>query len=438
MWKRVLLNYFEKKYGFEAKLFNSAITVVGLHCELYTNKLDTNSSKVKITIPSKSWILVNKILNSRELIQVESTNSNQIICLEGRYYQMNTSSDAGAYLILNVDYCRIYKEFEEIIPSRIGITVYIDETRIFRRRNVINLHSSKGLLAGWNYNKKIESEDEWIEQKDTIDSPIGKLNFIPSFVFTKDESQNYRIIAEQQIIDYELEENGLNVDSFINQFIDVINKHLKMVTLLEGEKINWYYINILIYAKEKIPINEIEIFTRNKIQKRKKEDISHYYKFFESYQNILPSLVSSYNCLTPQQQEIFETILRRFIVAATHDKIDTQIIYWHSCLDLIVKWSKVRERSFSQKLIKACKKKDIKWLDLFPYMIEEKVFSTDAVQLKLNKIRNEMIHDGEYLKDYGTAILEIRKVRALSERFLMKILNVEYANTGIGLEHGEP
>ena len=101
-------------------------------------------------------------------------------------------------------------------------------------------------------------------------------------------------------------------------------------------------------------------------------------------------------------------------------------------MDLLIKRINGKNKPFDSQLIKACIKSDVEWLDIFPYLTEDYVSKNKSL---LNKIRNEIIHEGQYPENYIKIKKELKSVRALCERLILKLLGIDYKDTCIGYIH---
>lgn len=429
---------FDKGYVFKCKVYNNAATIENARCELLLNEVNTDYLLATITFPQPSHAKVKKILDSGDLIKVEDIESNINYKLEGKFCNFNSGLEIGECLKLKVENCEITKFYSNDSISKFNFVLYIDDTLLYKNRQIEFKHYKKGFLKGWNPKDDLDDPTgNWTEQKDIISTEFGKLSILPSYLFGKDNdfdlNKEFNFIYNQQIMELCVTGKYLELSDIHNRIIEEIEKYLKMISFIEGEWINWNQIKIFGSNSEDCLIFERNIFRKNRSFKRKKRDQSHYSKYQKSYHHLLEILVKNFDLLNDNTKEFFNTILRRFIVSSVHDKIDTQIIYIHSCLDVCIKGSKIKGDNFTKRLLKACDDNEVDYLDLFPYLIEADVYKKRGIQLKLNVIRNEMIHDGEYLKDYSTAISEVNKSKALCERFLLKILNIAYEGTGFGI-----
>jgi hypothetical protein len=97
----------------------------------------------------------------------------------------------------------------------------------------------------------------------------------------------------------------------------------------------------------------------------------------------------------------------------------------------LIKECKGEGRSYNHKVIDACIKIGVEWLDIYPEMtitsLEQKA------EFPFNRIRNKMIHDGEHPDDYSEVFSELPRIKALCEGIITKIIGVDYKNTGFGM-----
>ncbi|MBL7961814.1 hypothetical protein JNL27_16390, partial [bacterium] len=209
-----------------------------------------------------------------------------------------------------------------------------------------------------------------------------------------------------------------------------IEDFLIILSLIEGDFINWYYCIGSEHSLAGFPLSEIELFQLAVKIKKTNFDSIRYHRFRKSLQKLHRYLTLLYSQKNVDDKKSIKKLIEKFVIASRTSAVDTRLIYWHSCLDVIIKKCDGKGKSFSHKLIDACKNMNIEWLDIYVGITEE---SLDLkAEFPLNRIRNEILHDGIYPDDYGEVIKENRNARALCERFITQIIGADYRDTGFG------
>jgi hypothetical protein len=433
-----MMNQFNKHAVAIGSIFNSSTYIEDVKCELSYSKYNTRNIVVHFSNIDRKIKLLKEILDSNESLKFKSFSNNREIYLEGFKYNLNLSYEIGAKLVLFPTESIIIDKYEDTKPSEIRFTFFLPKSQIFKRSSFLVRNKELGLSTGWVKASSDNEDMEWDERKYLLKGNLGEMSITPGFEF---EETNYEeigfeatLVINQLYMKYKIDLAENDIDEVEVLVKGEINEYLKILSFLECRRMNWNYLNIFAINDESIPVFEKHIF--NQIPKTKflnQEDI-HYIKWKSSYQKIYPEIVMKYTKLDLDTKKFIDRVIERYLVAFTHDKIDTKIIYALSCLDLLRNYAKVGNKPFTPKLIEACKKFGIYWLDLFDYLDEESIIKAKA-DMYLNEVRNNIIHEGHYPDDYTKAIEEVDKAKALCERFILRMLNINYENTGLGIVH---
>lgn len=425
------MRYFDKRYVFTGELYNSKSSVENIRCEVTLNEIDTSSLFASIIVLKPSTVEIEKLLNSREGINIRSKESGRYFEILGGGYNHQMSSTEGETFKVSVKRCMYQEFYSDDNPQKVYYRFHISPSQIFCRINSITFHYKKGLISGWQ-----EKNKGWEDEKYTLTNNLGIISFEPSFVFTEIKDDAYKegsyLVKEQLIIMHELILNSPYKENYLDKVEESVNDYLKIISFLESRRLEWFYLNVFAQSKNPYPDFEKHIYKKSTLNSLGKINI-HYAINRGAYQKLLPIIVDRYQLLNKTIRKNVDKILDRFLVAVTHDKIDTCIIYWHSCLDLLIKEIVGTNKPFDLKLIKACLKSNVEWLDLFPYLSEE--YIKRGNKSLVNKIRNEIIHEGKYPDNYSTIRKELRSVRALCERLILKLIGIDYKNTCVGFIH---
>jgi hypothetical protein len=126
--------------------------------------------------------------------------------------------------------------------------------------------------------------------------------------------------------------------------------------------------------------------------------------------------------------------------AGRNQSIENQLVYWHSCLDIVIKAvsllkGRIRKaEGFSRGLVTACEDLDIPWNDLYPYLSREQVLSEEKMNCHITQYRNQIIHEGTYPEpdQYPELMLENLRAKALMERLVMGVLGMYHKDSPVG------
>lgn len=427
---------FNEHFRFLGDLISPTFSLENIICELDVNHFDTRNMNVKAIPTQGSIFFIIAALKERENIEIRSKGLNNEIILEVGSPSLRMDSKSGQSAVFKVfKYSNTINYSEEIKYNAINFNITIPDSVLFSRDRTVTKHYTKGLLAGWKEIKKNHSiTEEWVEDKYSFKTKYGYLNVLPTFLFgelKKNELGENSILTLEQIDIYLKIKSKRYIQFDIEApVIKTIQDFLRITSFLEGEFFEMKKLVITYKLNGKAVKEKTTLFWNRDIRDNTKV-INHYKKLKTQYHKILQRLFNSYNNMNANEKNEIDKILDRYTTASTQKIIDTQLIYWHSCLDVINKYFKAKGKSFNHKVINCCLMNNIDWSDLFPDI------NIDSLEKKqeflINKVRNEMLHHGIYPDDYDPIFRELRKIRALSERLICKILKVDYRDTGVGI-----
>ena len=426
---------FDEHYRFMGDLIAKDLTLKNIICELTINTYDPNNMEVNV-IPTEGnlFFIFSSIKNNDTILIKSKAMKNEIILEVGLpSFEMNSKTgQIGSFVVFQCTLINYYKE--EIRPNKIHCSSQIPHSSIFGRSRSFTTHHSRGILSGWSERKENNlTNDMWEEEEYSYKTDTGFLKISPSFIFGEFSFDVYKekakFLVDQTYLSLTVKHKELNESYIEKQFLKNTIDFLKILSFCEGEFLESKSIFFNYYFDDKI-LKEKKIYSRIKKMSDTDKNKNHYRKNRKNYQSIVEKLFNSFKKQDNQTQQEIVRIIDRFLIAATQKIIDTQLIYWHSCLDIINKYFNSMGKSFSHKLIDGCSKNGIEWLDLFPNVTEESLKTKNG--FLINKFRNDMLHYGIYPQDYNLVFKELYRTRALCERFICKMLNIDYRNSGIG------
>lgn len=434
------MSYFGETIIFTGQIYNNGNIVKNVRCELTLDQRNTNKNNIKIFYPDKDSKKIDKITKINPIF-IKSDMYGRKIFVKSFFVMHRIISVSEPFVLLTANKIVIDDNYSNKNPQKCFFSFHLTKSNILRRKNVITTHASKGLLSGWKVliEDKLDHEGpEWEEEEFILPFPFDKSYIIPGFVFEKfNDDDSYKVYNQLYLTVLFNHASDKNIDLLENEVIRYIDSLLKILSFIEGNYIRWFFATVTLQGKSYVPILERKIFSKVKLPMKKLPDEMYYLRNTEKYKKIIPKIFIKYHELGEGKRKIIDKILDRFMVSTTHDKIDTRIIYWHSCLDLMINiLNKQKGNNFSEQLILLCEQYDIEWKDLFPYVDKANLSSKEKGFL-INIIRTEIIHKGEYPNDYKIVFYELYKVRALCERLILKYLGIDYRNTPLGIPHLE-
>lgn len=429
------MKYFDERYILYGSLENSSGSLGNCRCEINMNEIDLEAWNATVSVFQGSQLALTKSMTDPSGITFISKGANEEVRVKGAIPSISYGSYNDEILKFDIHELYIHKRHREGTANKISFTYYIPAVLLYEKRNMVSHHYRKGYLNGWlGWKKEIDNvdvQDEWINEQYIIPSPVGTLTISPVFLF-KDiniEGVKTTIVVDQLIIESEINDPLVSLDTAKKEIEKGIDDYMTTLSLLEADKIDWYYCRG--NASNQGTIDEIQYYKRS----IKRLNPEFYAPRYRLHSDTLKKLhIDLTKCLASKSDEeraVIYKIIERFILASRIPAVDTKLIYWHSCLDVLVKVCKGEGRSYNHKVIDACNKIGIDWLDIYPEMTIESL--EQKGEFPFNRIRNKMVHDGEHPDDYSEVFGELPKIKALCERIITKIIGVDYNKTGFGM-----
>lgn len=429
---------FNEKIVFYGELILSDETIKDLRCELTINHTNTDYNIAEISLPSTLRVRIHNLLNTQNKIIFQTENKNKSIYVESYGYILQDKFMWEASLTLYPYKVVIKDSYSDKEIKKVVFRAFVSPSELLFNETYLTYHEAKGLLSGWDYVSNPE-KPEWIDNNFKYESEIGIIELIPGFIFKelKDDKfkQQYNII--RQLIVYCKLEGDTDMKNSEQIFFKKLGKLKKSLSLLFVKRINSWYMEVFAQDSDNSPVFDKRTFLKLSKKTQLKDNRLIVGIVHKKWRSTISGIMERLSKLTYEKVELFEKLLGRYLVAFTYDKIDTRIIYALSCLDLIKNSfeRRIKERlSFTPNLIDVCETNRIEWLDLFPYLTKEEVFYKNIKRdMYLNEVRNDLIHYGIYPDNYNKSHDEILRARALSERFILRLLEIDYHKTGLGV-----
>jgi|GEM_PF-3676089 len=335
-----------------------------------------------------------------------------------------------------------YSETFHVVRNKITkltFDYHLTPIEMFKARKAIKtLHGSRGLLFGWD-SWSDEENPKWVDEDFVFQTETGPITFYPGFVF-EDHNDSETTVKDQTKARFVIEGDDLHFQSEKAKVEEALEIFLRIISFLEGRFTGWFYCDVNATGKSGKGFVS-EIFKRVRVFEYQRNN--HVDRHCGSYAELLPKIVDRYQkLLAPIKNQLGRAMIQMRIATRPDQPVDTELIYWHSSLDILVKClldvagKEERPKGFSRKLVVACESKGIEWTDLFPYLKKEEIFSDDIkADFSITRFRNNMIHEGIYPSEEEVPefMEENARACALVERMVMSILGLEYRGTPIGV-----
>jgi hypothetical protein len=433
------MKVFEKERVLYGSLRAGTKEIMNIRCEVKLNRVD--SSEMRADLYDTQGTIGSRFLIDffgKEVCFVSSSDE-ELIQIDGFIASGQASGDSDKLGTLRIE--RYREDFFVTHDPTVEATYryYLTDIIMFRRKNPKQLDTMYGLLVGWDFWSEPQTP-KWRKETYAFKTGAGELNFYPGLLFA-DVDKKTTQVCDQMMAQVMVTGANINVDEIRLEVQGILETYLHAISFLEGRVVDWFCCDVnarsengrgmVSTAYKRIPGLEYNLDT-----------LGHYIdRNCQAYQRVLPSIVDKYGRLeSGKKSELDKAIAQMLIGTQPRQSVEIELIYWHSCLDILTKLvsgEKAIERKnlgFSKRLVLACEDINVEWAELYSYMNREKIFSDEKSDFKITTFRNNMIHEGKYpdLEEYDDVFSEIARARALSERMIMKTIGVEYKDTPIG------
>jgi hypothetical protein len=392
--------------------------------DLKYNRIDSREIRAKIT--DVSWFNH----PARQPIPIEETKYLEFYCKEDdlllKLNETNsiTFSEADCQVIeyrQGTDAPEFTKD-KDSKDHLISCSYFFPLTGLTINTAGTTFHDEKGLLRGFpKSNTWDDPEIDWTNEIIELSTLTAKAVIYDSMTKESFESDEYNygtVIGRQTTL--VLQE--LNGGAFfsMNDARSYIKVFFDMLSLVEQYSIDW--------CKERYQGKKSILTIRpNKMPSGRSLLNSRSYRYKKECLLVLPKLIDAYIALDEDRKMTFDTVIYSYRIATRAKTIETKLIYYHSCLDLLKKSFGFSGKPFSSQLQNACKEAKVDFSDLeFPLSVKK------VDKFRFNEIRDAFLHDGFHIDDYQEVVRETRKMRALTERIILSFLGIDYRETKLG------
>lgn len=307
--------------------------------------------------------------------------------------------------------------------SETSCTYFFPLTGLTINTGGTTFHDEKGIIRGFSKSNRWEdTEYDWTNQIIELNTSNASMVIYDSMAHENFESMDYHygiVIGRQTTMVLQKLNNSShfsldNARLFINVFFN-------MLSLIEQQSIDWHTER---YRCEK----SILTILPNRATSKRSPLVRRSFRYQKECLLLLQKLIDTYFSLTVVGKNDFDDIIYSYRIATGAKTVETMLIYYHSCLDLLKKKFGFPDKPFSSQLQKACIEANVQLDDLSFPMSKNK-----TGKFRFNEIRDSFLHDGFHIEDYQEVINETRKMRALTERMMLSLLDMDYRETKLGL-----
>jgi len=430
------MKFFDKRYIHYGNLEYKGKMIGSCRCEVVTNEIEPDSWKGTISVFEGSQMDLHRAMGSPNDLQFVSNGEQEILNIKPMSPSFSMSSYNDELLKFRIREFTLQRKYDIKETAKIFLSYFIPFSELYKRRSGVAKHYMKGLLSGWEGWRREYGDDktnEWNDEIYSLPSPIGEIAFVPIMLFqeTPIEEKDATVVVDQMTIECKMKNSELTLKDAKKAFEEVISDYLYVLSFLEGDFLDWYYCQGQARTADEKLVTEIEDYRSTRKRKKPTSLDQRFLKYRQSLQKVHVDLTKAFQSKTQDEKNEIRKVIDRYVVASRVSAVDTRLIYWHSCLDVLAKQFRGEGSSFSHKVVNACKNTGINWLDIYPEINDQSL--DEKAEFPINRIRNQMLHHGEYPDDYNEVFREILKTKALCERLITKMIGIDYKETGLGI-----
>ncbi|MBI4428207.1 MAG: hypothetical protein HY562_03725 [Ignavibacteriales bacterium] len=365
-----------------------------VRCEVHLNALEPSNMKADIyDLDGTNTFRFMKDFMGKE-ITFEYSAEDEEITFSGTASsgQITGASDRIGSLRIDGYRQNLYLNRDPLVTA--SFMYYLTPVEMFKRRRMKVFHDMKGLLFGYddwtNQNKPL-----WKSDSHSYQTVIGELVFYPGLVFEEDEDGEVTV-RDQTKVTISMSGDNIDIEKLKTSAENILENYLHIISFLENRFVYWFYGEIDARSTNGKGIVSSVYKWIPTWEYRRNDYIERHSK---EYRDLVPTLVEKYLALSDQKRLELDKAIKQLLVAAKPDQpVDTELIYWHSCLDMLLKilsgerTSDRKYMGFSRKLVLACEEENIEWADLYAYARREDIFSDEVrADFKITTFRNNMI-----------------------------------------------
>jgi hypothetical protein len=406
-------------------------------CEVHLNTHDTSTMKADIydLDGTRTFRFMKDFMGKH--VSFQCSSDDEEITFQGTVTsgQISDSSDRIGSVRIDDYQENLYLNREPLVTA--SLIYYLTPIEMFKRTRMRVFDGVRGVLFGYD-DWTDEAKPVWKDESHSYPTKVGEFVFYPGLIFEEDEGGSVTVM-DQTKVRISMKSEGIVLDSAKGAIENTLQDYLHIVSFLENRFVHWFRCDI--DARSSNGKGMVATIYR-RIRKWEYRGNQYVERNAESYRQLLPKLLEKYKALDPSHRNELDTAIRQVLVAAKPDQpADTELIYWHSCLDILVKAltgdkaSKRKGLGFSRKLVLACEDVGIEWKDLYQYVTKDEIFSDELkADFKITTIRNNMIHEGIYPsdKEFADVFAENNGAATLAERMVLRILGMDYRDSPAG------
>jgi hypothetical protein len=427
---------FEKRRVVYGTLKSGDHVLQGVRCEIYLNEVRTSDMKAEVfDLTGSIGGRFSRDFLGRE-VSFRASGGREQITYTGTVVSSQAGGGSDQVGTIRLDECTedIYLNRDPIVNA--SFIFHVTPIDLFARRRGLEFNSQRGLLAGWDFWSD-EKNPKWTSEEFSYETHAGDLTLYPGFVFAQPDGSSV-LVRDQMMARSQITGNNLSIEGKQKEITDALNLYLHIISLLERRFVDWFSISI--DARGESGKGMIRTVYRN--VPTLEYQIDHYVQNnAPSYRRLLAEIFKAYQSLTAEKRSELDKAIKQMLIGTVpKQSVEIELIYWHSCLDILIKilaadrWKERKQQGFTKNLVLACEDAGIDWMDLYGYVKRDDIFSETKADLKITTFRNNMIHEGIYPSDeeYRDVFAENSRAAALFERMVMSMIGLDYRQTALG------
>jgi hypothetical protein len=404
-------------------------------CEVYLNRINTSELKAEIYALDASF--GTKLMKKGPCeVFFDSNNEHTRTFFKGQIVKIQSDGNTdNVATIALTDFIEDYYINTNPI-TQCDFNFYLTDSQIFRPHVIRTTSDQKGYLVGYDTWSDQENPT-WKSDEYRYVSEIGEFVFYPGLVYANVD-EKVVLVRNQLMVNIHVMGESIDVGKVQVEVTKVLEVFLHILSLIENRFIKWFYCYIDARGSSK---KGLVRETYKRIPSRNYTNDNQEFRLRSAgYHKIVQTMVDGYLKLSNEKRIELDKAIRQMLIGTQPGQsIENQLIYWHSCLDILINLagpslSVRRGLGFSKSLVDTSEYLGADWGGLYSYIKKEDIFSDEKADFKITIFRNNMIHHGIYPlnEECHEVYAENMRAATLFERMVMKIMGLEYDGTPIG------
>jgi hypothetical protein len=443
--EEVIKKFFSHEEHFVGEIKKDGIPFCEVTVDVSYNPFDTHNMRVRLTDFKLRNTFSPKDAGGGSRYTIEATETAahiEIELSENSNFVLETSFPRGQANVSPASITRILRDSEVGSISRISWGFSFPLVRLIEYRGGRTKHPHRGFYRGWREGSGEGGSDErvrWADDMVEFEIEGFSIKIFDAMDFwdesTDEERFPYLLAARHSQLYIAIEGEGLSPELLEPKVDEIVQALFSFLSIVEHDWIRFYGKEVYATDPQKRLVEDKTIYIRvpEPRERRARPGPSDWNR--NALCELLPLFISRYLNLDEKKKKVFDSVCRCFKLACYVEAVDISFLFWHSCLDFLKGILGHPGQPFGAKLVAACDGSNIDFEDLFPVPTRAELLDGHAPKrFRFTEIRNNYIHDGFIIEDFDELFTLRDKMRGLTERLLLRLLDIDYRQTPLGKE----